>query len=90
MPLVTIQQFDRSDIEPAIELWQRSPGVGLGLSDTSKESAIFLKRNPGMSQVSLVGNRLVGAIWAALTDDPAPFITSRLRVPIVGKVSVED
>ncbi|RMD99164.1 MAG: GNAT family N-acetyltransferase [Calditrichaeota bacterium] len=50
------------DYEAALELWQHSPGIALGESDTRAQIEAFLARNPGLSFVAVQDNRLVGTV----------------------------
>jgi len=49
-----------SDIGPALELWRRTEGMGLGAADSPEGLATYLQRNPGLSVVAEVGRRLAG------------------------------
>ncbi len=49
------------DFAQAMDLWTRTPGMGLNAVDDSREGIErFLRRNPGMSFVAMDGARLVG------------------------------
>ncbi len=54
--------FQPSDYPAAFELWQATPGVGLGESDQRGAIEAYLARNPGLSFVAYDGDALVGTI----------------------------
>lgn len=57
-----IRPFDRADITGVRQLWAGADGLGFGPGDSEPELKSFLERNPGLSQVALEGNQVVGAI----------------------------
>ena len=50
------------DYDAVYRLWQRCEGIVLGLSDTREAIARFLDRNPNLSFVAWIGDRIVGAV----------------------------
>lgn len=52
------------DLPAARALWAAAEGVELAEGDEPAQLASFLQRNPGLSQVALIGDRLVGAVLA--------------------------
>lgn len=48
--------------EPVYALWQASPGIVLTRSDSRERIEAFLRRNPGLSHVAMVQEKLVGAV----------------------------
>ena len=56
-----IRKFRMGDYDEALSLWRSTEGIGLGDSDTREAVAFFLERNPGMSFVATVDERIVGA-----------------------------
>lgn len=55
-----IREMVIGDFDPALEMWERMPGVGLSAADSAKEIARFLERNPGLCFVAESGGALVG------------------------------
>lgn len=51
-----------SDIPMALELWQRTNGVGLAIEETPQMLAAFLERTPAVSSITGIGDCLVGAV----------------------------
>ena len=58
---MAIRPFTSADIPAALELWRCTEGMGLGDVDNPAALAGYLARNPGLSVVAEVGDRLVGA-----------------------------
>jgi N-acetylglutamate synthase len=52
------------DLPEALDLWQRTPGVGLNESDSPNRLSAFLVRNPGQSFVARdsISGKLLGAV----------------------------
>ncbi len=48
----------------AYALWEAAEGVGVSDADQRANIARYLERNPGMSQVALEGDRVVGVVLA--------------------------
>ncbi len=57
-----IRQMTADDYDAVVALWRDTPGVGLGVGDEREAVAACLDRNPGLSQVALRGETLVGAV----------------------------
>ena len=51
-----------ADYDAVVRLWEATEGVGLNESDRPAPIASFLARNPGLSQVTLDGDTIVGAV----------------------------
>ena len=54
--------FEPRHYAAAIELWERTPGVGLSDADEPQAIAQFLSRNPGMSVVAVTNGSLGGTL----------------------------
>lgn len=52
------------DLPGARRLWSAAEGVELAEGDSPGELRRYLRRNPGLSHVALVGSRLAGAVLA--------------------------
>jgi ribosomal protein S18 acetylase RimI-like enzyme len=50
------------DYDSAVTLWQNTEGVVLTDTDEREPMRRFLDRNPGLSSVALVGDKLIGTI----------------------------
>ena len=57
-----IRPLALSDYPAVHSLWEASPGIGLGASDTEPAIRSFLERNPGLSAVATVDSEVVGAV----------------------------
>lgn len=57
-----IRRFEAKDHEAAMDLWKRTPGVGLSSSDEKQAIECFLTRNPGLSFVAEDEGMIVGTI----------------------------
>jgi len=55
--VLTINDYDR-----ILELWKRTPGMGLSDADSREGINAFLERNPGMSFVCVEGEKIIGTI----------------------------
>ena len=53
-----------ADLPAARRLWAKAEGVELAEGDSVPELKSYLRRNPGLSFVAMVGPQLVGAILA--------------------------
>ncbi|HSY54465.1 MAG TPA: GNAT family N-acetyltransferase [Opitutaceae bacterium] len=51
-----------ADYDAVFALWQASEGMGLNESDTRDAIASYLVRNPGLSLVAEVENKIAGAV----------------------------
>ncbi|HWQ45386.1 MAG TPA: GNAT family N-acetyltransferase [Longilinea sp.] len=59
---VVYSQFSMADHSEAMDIWQRTPGIGITKSDGAQETLFFLERNPGLSWAARVDGELVGTI----------------------------
>jgi len=57
-----IQTMQIGDYEQALDLWQRTPGMGLSKADEKQELEKFLERNATLCFVAWVGEELAGTI----------------------------
>ncbi len=57
---VTIRDFGIGDFEEALQGWKKEPSIGLSSADDRASLARFLKRNPGLSKVAVIGERVLG------------------------------
>ncbi|MBK1982666.1 GNAT family N-acetyltransferase, partial [Achromobacter xylosoxidans] len=57
-----LREFLPSDHTTALELWTRTPGVGLSSADNYLSISTFLDQNPGLSFTAWDGDVLVGTI----------------------------
>jgi ribosomal protein S18 acetylase RimI-like enzyme len=60
----TIRPLHADDLPAALDLWARAKGVELSEGDSPAELARYLDRNPGASQLALVGEEAAGAVLA--------------------------
>lgn len=61
-PAATLRTFLSPDIPTALALWRDLPGIGLTASDSPDALTRFLQRNPGLSRVAVIDNRIVGTV----------------------------
>ena len=61
---IKISKFTIEFYESVFALWKQCEGVGLGNSDSKESILLFLNRNPGMSFIADVDNKIVGAVLA--------------------------
>jgi ribosomal protein S18 acetylase RimI-like enzyme len=59
---IELRPMTAADYDAVIDLWRCSEGVGLGTSDTQEGIEAYLIRNPGLSQVAVAEDRIVGAV----------------------------
>ena len=59
---IEIRPMTAADYDGVVDLWRRSEGVGLGVSDTREGIGAYLARNPDLSQVAVSQDRIVGAV----------------------------
>ena len=59
-----ISKFTIESYEGVYNLWEQCEGVGLSGADSKENINIFLQRNPGMSYLAEVDNKIVGAVLA--------------------------
>jgi ribosomal protein S18 acetylase RimI-like enzyme len=58
----TLREMKPEDLEKVIDLWKRTPGVGLSKADSPDCLLHYLERNPGLSLVATdPGGALIGA-----------------------------
>jgi N-acetylglutamate synthase len=57
-----LRKFVAGDIHAALQLWQRTEGIGLSDADRPDRLREFLSRNPGLSRVAVSGAILIGTI----------------------------
>ena len=60
----SIRPMQAEDFPAMLSLWQRCEGIGLNSADTPEGTALFLKRNPGLSLVLLKQGELAGTCLA--------------------------
>ena len=58
---VTTREFVMSDYDDVIALWEGVEGVEICEGDSRQEIAEYLNRNPGLSRVAILDDKLVGA-----------------------------
>jgi len=58
---VTTREFVMSDYDDVIALWEGVEGVEICEGDSRQEIAEYLKRNPGLSRVAVLDEKIVGA-----------------------------
>ncbi len=58
---VTTREFGMSDYDDVIALWEGVEGVEICEGDSRQEIAEYLKRNPGLSRVAVLDDKIVGA-----------------------------
>jgi len=58
---VTTREFVMSDYDDVIALWAGVEGVEICEGDSRQEIAEYLERNPGLSRVAILNEKLVGA-----------------------------
>lgn len=57
---IQTREFRADDYDVAAELWRGVEGIEIAEGDAKDEVAHFLRRNPGLSRVALVGSTIVG------------------------------
>lgn len=62
MDKILIREMTINKYDQMIELWKRTPGIGLSDADTRKNIAQFLERNPGQSFVCESDHRIIGTV----------------------------
>jgi ribosomal protein S18 acetylase RimI-like enzyme len=58
---VTTREFVMSDYDDVIALWEGVEGVEICEGDSRQEIAEYLNRNPGLSRVAVLDDKIVGA-----------------------------
>ena len=62
--MITITPLTIESYDSVLALWQQTEGVGLSGADSKECIQSYLERNPRMSFVATVANKIVGAILA--------------------------
>lgn len=57
-----IREFNPTDIQGALLLWEQTKNIGLSDSDAPDNLEFFLERNPGLSYVAVTAGEVVGTI----------------------------
>ena len=58
---VTTREFVMSDYDDVIALWEGVEGLEICEGDSRQEIAEYLNRNPGLSRVAVLDDKIVGA-----------------------------
>jgi len=61
-PEVNYRHLTIQDFKEVTSLWQSSENIGLSQADSYEQLAKYLERNPGLSFIALVNNRIAGAV----------------------------
>lgn len=61
---ITISKFGIESYESVLNLWMQCEGIGLSDSDSKENIQSYLNRNPGMSFIAVIDNKIVGAVLA--------------------------
>lgn len=59
---VLIREMKAADYSAVINFWRETPGLALSDADTEENIGVFLARNPGLSFVAELADRLLGTI----------------------------
>ena len=59
---ICIQPMTIKSYAEVYEMWNSIPGIGLSDADSEESIARYLERNPNLSFICYVGNKIVGAI----------------------------
>ena len=62
--IARLRPMIETDLPAARQLWAEAAGVELAEGDTLEELREYLRRNPGMSFVATIEDRVVGAVLA--------------------------
>jgi ribosomal protein S18 acetylase RimI-like enzyme len=57
-----IHEMSIADYDRMIELWKRTPGIGLSDADSRENINRFLDRNPGLSFVCEIDQKITGTV----------------------------
>lgn len=60
--MVKIRKMDIADYDEVIALWGQTEGMRIRDADSRESIASYLERNPDLSFVALIGNKIVGAV----------------------------
>jgi ribosomal protein S18 acetylase RimI-like enzyme len=61
-PVATIRPLKIGDYAKIITFWKTCEGLGIGESDSRKNIALFLKRNPGLNFIATTGKTIAGTV----------------------------
>ncbi len=59
---ITMRSMVIGDYQPVINLWGKTPGIGLSNADSREELSKFLEKNKGLSYVCEVNNKIIATI----------------------------
>jgi ribosomal protein S18 acetylase RimI-like enzyme len=59
---ILYRTLEARDFPACLELWQRTPGMGIRSSDNQESFSRFLDRNPGMSFAAVSGTSLAATV----------------------------
>ncbi len=59
---MNIRDFTIDDYDTAIQLWKTDENIGLSSSDSREAIEQFLERNPGLSKVMTVKDKIIGTL----------------------------
>lgn len=62
--MFSIRPMTLNDHDSVIQLMKATPGITIREADSREATARYLARNPGLSQVAVIGTELVGCIMA--------------------------
>ncbi|MEZ6044643.1 MAG: GNAT family N-acetyltransferase [Planctomycetaceae bacterium] len=57
-----IRPLSIDDYDSITALWQKSEGVALSSADSREAISLYLERNPGLSQVAICADQIVGTL----------------------------
>jgi ribosomal protein S18 acetylase RimI-like enzyme len=57
-----IRDFAIADYDRAIQLWKTDENIGLSSADSREAIELFLERNPGLSKVMSVNDKIIGTL----------------------------
>lgn len=61
---IDFRPLQTGDFEQIIDLWKRTPGVGLSSSDNPRAFTRFIDRNPLMSFAAIFNSEIIGTIMS--------------------------
>lgn len=82
-----ISEMIKTDYAEAYSLWQRTPGMGLGDTDSSCAIGSFLERNPGLSFIARQDGGMVGTCLCG-SDGRRGFLYHLAVVPTVRRQGI--
>lgn len=62
MDKIDIREMNIRDYDEVIELWESTKGIGLSDADSKENIEMFLNRNPGLSLVAQIEDKIIGAV----------------------------